>query len=182
MCPMVAPLSCTKVVTKYNSRIKIVRCVNMAEATEIVLLVKAVEGLAVAQANTNAKVDKLVESMGKQEAIIEKLANVEKTSMDSNRRVHKRLDDAIISRIKSTDELGVRVWALEKAGEVKESEVIRKTQIDGRLKHVEAISVRLEPFATLLQYPKAVFLMCAGLYLFAIQEIRLPIMTLLGVG
>ena len=45
---------------------------------DISILVMAVERLAEAQSKTNDKVDKLIESMGKQEVILEKLANIEK--------------------------------------------------------------------------------------------------------
>ena len=64
----------------------------MAEKNEISVLVMAIERLSEGQAQTNEKVDKLIESMGKQEVILEKLANIEKSHAESQKRVHKRRD------------------------------------------------------------------------------------------
>ena len=63
-----------------------------SSTNEISVLVMAVERLSEAQHSTNEKVDKLIESMGKQEVILEKLANMEKSQTDSQRRVHHRID------------------------------------------------------------------------------------------
>jgi len=62
------------------------------ETNEISVLVMAVERLSEAQHTTNEKVDKLIESMGKQEVILEKLANMEKAQTESQSRVHHRID------------------------------------------------------------------------------------------
>lgn len=64
----------------------------------------AVERLAEGQLKTNEKVDKLIESMGKQEVILEKLSNIEKHHADSNKRVHKRIDD-VEENIKAIKEI-----------------------------------------------------------------------------
>ena len=66
----------------------------MAEETNnISVLVMAVERLAEGQADTNKKVDKLIESMGKQEVILEKLANIEKAHADSVKRIYHVIDE-----------------------------------------------------------------------------------------
>ena len=65
----------------------------MAGADSISVLVMAVERLAESQLDTNKKVDKLIESMGKQEVILEKLANIEKSTADSMKRVYHVIDD-----------------------------------------------------------------------------------------
>lgn len=59
----------------------------------ISVLVMAVERLAESQSDTNRKVDKLIESMGKQEVILEKLANIEKSHGDSMKRVYHVIDE-----------------------------------------------------------------------------------------
>ena len=67
---------------------------GMAEETNnISVLVMAIERLAEGQANTNKKVDKLIESMGKQEVILEKLANIEKAHADSVKCIHHAIDE-----------------------------------------------------------------------------------------
>lgn len=66
----------------------------MAEETNnISVLVMAIERLAEGQADTNKKVDKLIESMGKQEVILEKLANIEKAHADSVKRIYHVIDE-----------------------------------------------------------------------------------------
>ena len=66
----------------------------MAEETSsIPMLVLALERLAEGQADTNKKVDKLIESMGKQEVILEKLANIEKAHADSVKRIYLVIDE-----------------------------------------------------------------------------------------
>ena len=65
----------------------------MAGADSISVLVMAVKQLAESQLDTNKKVDKLIESMGKQEVILEKLANIEKSTADSMKRVYHVIDD-----------------------------------------------------------------------------------------
>ena len=66
----------------------------MAEETNnISVLVMAIERLAEGQADTNKKVDKLIESMGKQEVILEKLANIEKAHSDSVKRIYHVIDE-----------------------------------------------------------------------------------------
>ena len=66
----------------------------MAEETNnISVLVMAIERLAEGQADTNKKVDKLIESMGKQEVILEKLANIEKSQSDSVKRIYHVIDE-----------------------------------------------------------------------------------------
>ena len=65
----------------------------MNDSNEISVLVMAIERLSENQSQTNEKVDKLIESMGKQEVILEKLSNIEKNHTESNKRVHKRVDD-----------------------------------------------------------------------------------------
>ena len=66
----------------------------MAEETNnISVLVMAIERLAEGQADTNKKVDKLIESMGKQEVILEKLANIEKAHTDSVKRIYHVIDE-----------------------------------------------------------------------------------------
>lgn len=62
-------------------------------SNDISVLVMAVERLAESQLDTNRKVDKLIESMGKQEVILEKLANIEKAHTDSIKRVYHVIDD-----------------------------------------------------------------------------------------
>lgn len=64
-----------------------------AQTDSISVLVIAVERLAESQLDTNKKVDKLIESMGKQEVILEKLANIEKSTADSMKRVYHVIDD-----------------------------------------------------------------------------------------
>lgn len=64
----------------------------MAEKNEIAVLVIDVERIAESLIKTNEKVDKLVDSMNKQEVILEKLANIEKNQAESNKRIHKRID------------------------------------------------------------------------------------------
>lgn len=64
-----------------------------AQTDSISVLVMAVERLAESQLDTNKKVDKLIESMGKQEVILEKLANIEKSTADSMKRVYHVIDD-----------------------------------------------------------------------------------------
>lgn len=59
---------------------------------EVTVLVMAIDRLAEGQNKTNEKVDKLVESMGKQEVILEKLSNIKKEHSDSQKRVHSRID------------------------------------------------------------------------------------------
>ena len=67
---------------------------GMAEETNnISVLVMAIERLAEGQADTNKKVDKLIESMGKQEVILEKLANIEKSQSDSVKRIYHVIDE-----------------------------------------------------------------------------------------
>lgn len=61
--------------------------------SDISVLVMAVERLAESQSDTNRKVDKLIESMGKQEVILEKLANIEKNHQDSVKRVYHVIDE-----------------------------------------------------------------------------------------
>lgn len=65
----------------------------MAVADSIPVLVIAVERLAESQLDTNKKVDKLIESMGKQEVILEKLSNIEKAHIDSVKRIYHVIDD-----------------------------------------------------------------------------------------
>ena len=66
----------------------------MAEETSSISgLVLAIERLAEGQADTNKKVDKLVESMGKQEVILEKLANIERAHADSVKRIYLVIDE-----------------------------------------------------------------------------------------
>ena len=66
---------------------------GMAGADSISVLVMAVERLAESQLDTNKKVDKLIESMGKQEVILEKLSNIEKAHIDSVKRIYHVIDD-----------------------------------------------------------------------------------------
>ena len=63
------------------------------ETNNISVLVMAIERLAEGQADTNKKVDKLIESMGKQEVILEKLANIEKAHADSVKRIYHVIDE-----------------------------------------------------------------------------------------
>lgn len=66
----------------------------MAEGTNnISVLVMAIERLAEGQSDTNKKVDKLIESMGKQEVILEKLASIEKAHADSVKRIYHVIDE-----------------------------------------------------------------------------------------
>ena len=67
----------------------------MAETANnnIAVLVMAIERLAEGQSDTNKKVDKLIESMGKQEVILERLANIEKTHSDSVKRIYHVIDE-----------------------------------------------------------------------------------------
>ncbi|MDX1809722.1 MAG: hypothetical protein R3331_09300 [Sulfurospirillaceae bacterium] len=58
---------------------------------DISLIVDAVKHLTKAHADTNKKVDKLIESMGKQEVILEKLSNIERSYIDAHKRLHKRI-------------------------------------------------------------------------------------------
>lgn len=76
----------------------------MAEETNnISVLVMAIERLAEGQADTNKKVDKLIESMGKQEVILEKLANIEKAHADSVKRIYHVIDEVKDRVIKIED-------------------------------------------------------------------------------
>ena len=63
------------------------------ETRNISVLVMAIERLAEGQADTNKKVDKLIESMGKQEVILEKLANIERAHVDSVKRIYLVIDE-----------------------------------------------------------------------------------------
>ena len=63
------------------------------DTNNISVLVMAIERLAEGQADTNKKVDKLIESMGKQEVILEKLANIEKAHADSVKRIYHVIDE-----------------------------------------------------------------------------------------
>lgn len=70
----------------------------MSEANDIAVLVMAVERLAEAQVKTNDKVDKLIESMGKQEVILEKLANIEKNHTEALKRIYNTIDTHVAER------------------------------------------------------------------------------------
>ena len=58
----------------------------------ISLLVVAVESLKATHEKTIDKVDLLVISMGKQEVILEKLANIESRQAESSRQIHHRIN------------------------------------------------------------------------------------------
>jgi len=58
----------------------------------ISLLVVAVESLKATHEKTIDKVDLLVISMGKQEVILEKLANIEARQAESSRQIHHRIN------------------------------------------------------------------------------------------
>ena len=63
------------------------------ETSNISVLVMSIERLAEGQADTNKKVDKLIESMGKQEVILEKLAHIERAHADSVKRIYLVIDE-----------------------------------------------------------------------------------------
>lgn len=85
----------------------------MADVNDISVLVMAVERLAEAQAKTNDKVDKLIESMGKQEVILEKLANIEKQHNDAMKRVYNQMDTHVNERKEATERLSKKLDILE---------------------------------------------------------------------
>jgi len=56
-------------------------------------MVKSIQELSETTKDSNIKLGDIAKSMGKQEVILEKLANLEGNTKDSINRVHKRIDD-----------------------------------------------------------------------------------------
>lgn len=56
-------------------------------------LTMTIKDLANNAKETNNKLGKIIESMGKQEVILEKLANIDASTKESFSRVHSRIDD-----------------------------------------------------------------------------------------
>ena len=57
-------------------------------------MVKSIQELSETTKDSNVKLGDIAKSMGKQELILEKLANLEGNTKDSMNRVHKRIDKA----------------------------------------------------------------------------------------
>ncbi len=57
-------------------------------------MVKSIQELSDTTKDSNVKLGDIAKSMGKQELILEKLANLEGNTKDSMNRVHKRIDKA----------------------------------------------------------------------------------------
>jgi len=57
-------------------------------------MVKSIQELSETTKDSNVKLGDIARSMGKQELILEKLANLEGNTKDSMNRVHKRIDKA----------------------------------------------------------------------------------------
>jgi hypothetical protein len=55
-------------------------------------MVKSIQELSDTTKDSNTKLGDIARSMGKQELILEKLANLEGNTKDSMNRVHKRID------------------------------------------------------------------------------------------
>ena len=130
----------------------------MAETANnnIAVLIMAVERLAESQSDTNKKVDKLIESMGKQEVILEKLANIEKTHSDSVKRIYYAIDDVKerVDKIEKTQIIGgcqsFKTFASEYDNELKHSlEKIQKCEDFKTKIENEIIDIKMKPLKSI---------------------------------
>ena len=142
---------------------------NMYSTDVIQLMLASIDKLAQSHDKTNDKVDKLIEAMSKQEVILEKIANVEKSHRDSTNRVHARIDDST-----------KRIDSLEAKCEENSSTIARREQAYTRLRDVEEKVEKMDFVLVLSKYPKLVVVIGAMLYIFAIKDVRDLLLQFMG--
>ena len=87
---------------------------------------KSIERLADAVEKTDDKMDKVIEALGQNAVILEKIANIDASNKDSVNRLHKRIDAIDASNKDSVNRLHKRIDNTENVMIAKEKEMLAR--------------------------------------------------------
>lgn len=151
-------------------------------ATDVVqLMLSSIDKLAVSHHKTNEKVDKLIEAMGKQEVILEKMSNIEKSHAETTQRIYKVIDSNAERCNLDDVALSNRLFLIEKKCEINTEELIHRAKLDEKFLDVSNKVEQMNFVLILAQYPKLALTLIAVLYIIAIKDVRDILLQFIGV-
>lgn len=149
--------------------------------TDVVqLMLASIDKLATSHDNTNKKVDKLIEAMGQQGIILERLASMDKRHADSMNRIHIKADDIALRAKEDNNLLERRIEVLEVKCATNTEDILEKASVANVLKDIQKKMEKLKFFILIGEYPKWAFSGFVLIIFLLVKESRDTILQLLG--